>query len=145
MDPLSITVSTITLLTAVGAIAKKIKSVHNANDEILAVLDELSDFERLLRQAKSLIEEHGTKIPKAQLSDLSALLEKAKTNFTELETKMNHSVLRLQAGGKIKASKIAWSREASHITVLQNSLKNITEKLSALLSNISVYALALGP
>jgi hypothetical protein len=145
MDPLSIIVSTITLLTAVGSIAKKIKYIHNANDEILAVLDELSDFGTLLRQTKSLIEEHGTKMPKHQLSDLSALLEKAKTKLTELETKTYHSALRLQAYGKINLSRITWSREASHIAALQNNLKNITEKLSTLLSNISMYAIAFWP
>lgn len=138
MDPLSVTVSTITLLTAVGAIAKKIKAVHNANNGLLAVLDDLSDFERLLRQIKSLIEEYGSNIPEGQLSDLSALLEKAKTKFSELDMIAQNNVARLKASGKIKASKMAWTREFSTIRSLQDSLKDIMQKLSTLLSNMSL-------
>ena len=138
MDPLSITVSTITLLNAVEAIVTKIKNIRNANNELLAVSDELSDFERLLRQTKSLIKQHGSDLPEDQLFDLSALLGKAEAKFSELEMITQHRVVKLEAGGKIKALKLAWTREASHITAPQNSLKSITQKLSILLSNISL-------
>lgn len=138
MDPLSIIVSSITLLTTVGTIAKTIKNIHNANDSLLAIVDELSDFERLLRQTKLLVEENGTKIPRDQLSDLSALLDKARVKFSELEMIVQHRVVKSEASGKVKASKIAWTREASHIATLQSSLKSITQKLSTLLTNISM-------
>lgn len=138
MDPLSIIASSITLLTAVGTIVKTIKNVHNANDELLAIADELSDFERLLRQTRLLVEENGTKIPQGQLSDLSALLDKATAKFSELEMIVQHRVVKSGARGKIKASKIAWTREASRIATLQSSLKTITQKLSTLLTNMSV-------
>jgi hypothetical protein len=138
MDPLSIIVSSITLLTTVGTIVKTIKNVHNANDELLAIVDELSDFERLLRQTRLLVEENGTKIPQDQMSDLSALLDKARAKFSELEMIVQHRVVKSEAGGKIKASKIAWTREASHIATLQSSLKTITQKLSTLLTNMSM-------
>lgn len=138
MDPLSITVSSITLLNVAEAIAKKIKNIRNANNELLAVLDELSDFERLLQRTKSLIEQHRSDLPEDQLSDLSALLEKAEAKFSELERITQHRVVKHEAGGKIKASKLAWIREASHITALQNSLKSITQELRTLLSNISL-------
>jgi hypothetical protein len=138
MDPLSIIVSSITLLTAVGTIVKTIKNVHNANNELLAIADELSDFERLLRQTRLLVEENGTKIPQDQLSDLSALLDKARAKFSELEMIVQDLVVKPQGSGKIKASKIAWAREASHIATIQSSLKATTQKLSTLLANMSV-------
>lgn len=138
MDPLSVIVSSITLLTTVGTIAKTIKNIHNANDSLLAIVDELSDFERLLRQTKLLVEENGTKIPRDQLSDLSALLDKARAKFSELEMIVQHRVVKSAASGKVKASKIAWTREASHIATLQSSLKSITQKLSTLLTNMSM-------
>jgi hypothetical protein len=138
MDPLSIIASSITLLTVVGTIVKTIKNVHNANDELLAIVDELSDFERLLRQTRLLVEENGTKIPQDQLSDLSALVDKARAKFSELEMIVQHRVVKSKASGKIKASKTAWTREASHIATLQSSLKTITQKLSTLLSSMSV-------
>jgi signal transduction histidine kinase len=138
MDPLSIIVSSITLLTAVGTIAKTIKNIHNANDGLLAIVDELSDFERLLRRAKLLVEENGAKIPQDQLSDLSALLDKAGAKFSELEMIVRHRVTKSEANGKIKASKIAWAKEASHMTTLQSSLKSIAQKLSTLLTNMSM-------
>jgi signal transduction histidine kinase len=138
MDPLSIIVSSITLLTTVGTIAKTIKNIHNANDGLLAIVDELSDFERLLRQTKLLVEENGTKILRDQLSDLSALSEKARAKFSELEMIVQHRVVKSEASGKVKASKIAWTREASHIATLQSSLKSITQKLSTLLTDMSM-------
>jgi hypothetical protein len=138
MDPLSIIVSSITLLTTVGTIAKTIKNIHNANDSLLAIVDELPDFERLLRQTKLLVEENGTKILRDQLSDLSALLDKARAKFSELEMIVQHRVVKSEASGKVKASKIAWTREASHIATLQSSLKSITQKLSTLLTNMSM-------
>lgn len=138
MDPLSIIVSSITLLTAVGTIVKTIKNVHNANDELVAIADELSDFERLLRQTGLLVEENGTKIPQDQLSDLSALLDKARAKFSELEMIVQHRVVKSKVSGKMKASKVAWVREASHIATVQSSLKAITQKLSTLLTNMSV-------
>jgi hypothetical protein len=138
MDPLSLTVSTVTLLTAVRAIAKKIKAVHNAGNGLRAVLHGLSDFDMLLRQIKSLIEEYGSNIPEVQLSDLSALLEKATTKFSELDMITQKHVARLKASGKIKASKMAWTRELSTIRPLQDSLKDIMQKLSTLLSNMSL-------
>jgi hypothetical protein len=138
MDPLSIIVSSITLLTAAGTIAKTIKNIHNANDGLLAIVDELSDFERLLRQTKLLVEENGAKISQDQLSDLSALLDKARAKFSELEMIIQQRVVKSEANGEIKASKIAWIREASHITTLQSSLKSIAQKLSTLLTNMSM-------
>lgn len=138
MDPLSIIVSSITLLTTVGTIAKTIKNIHNANDGLLAIVDELSDFERLLRQTKLLVEENGTKILRDQLSDLSALSEKARAKFSELEMIVQHRVVKSEASGKVKASKIAWTREASHIATLQSGLKSITQKLSTLLTDMSM-------
>jgi hypothetical protein len=138
MDPLSIIVSSITLLTTVGTIAKTIKNIHNANDDLLAIVDELSDFERLLRQTKLLVEENGTKIPRDQLSDLSGLSEKARAKFSELEMIVQHRVVKSEVSGKVKASKIAWTKEASHIATLRSSLKSITQKLSTLLTDMSM-------
>jgi signal transduction histidine kinase len=138
MDPLSIIVSSITLLTTVGTIAKTIKNIHNANDGLLAIVDELSDFERLLRQTKLLVEENGTKILRDQLSDLSALSEKARAKFSELEMIVQHRVVKSEVSGKVKASKIAWTKEASHIATLRSSLKSITQKLSTLLTDMSM-------
>jgi hypothetical protein len=100
-------VSSIALLTAVGTIAKTIKNIHNANDGLLAIVDELSDFERLLRQTKLLVEENGAKISQDQLSDLSALLDKARAKFSELEMIIQQRVVKSEANGEIKASKIA--------------------------------------
>jgi hypothetical protein len=114
MDPLSIIVSSITSLTAVGTTAKTIKNLHNANDKLLAIVDELSGFERLLRQTKSLVEENGMKIPQDQLSNLSALLDKAGAKFSELEMIVQHRVVKSKTSGKSKTSKLARARETSH-------------------------------
>ena len=138
MDPLSITVSSVTLLAAVEAIVKTIKNIRKTNDEFLATVDELPDFERLLRQTKLLVVENRTKIPQDQLSDLSALLDRASAKFSELEMIVLHRVVKSKTSGKMKASKIAWAREASHIATLQSSLKSITQKLSTLLTNMSM-------
>ena len=121
-----------------GTIAKTIKNIYNANDGLLAIVDELSGFERLLRQTKLLVEENGAKISQDQLSDLSALLDKARAKFSELEMIIQQRIVKPEANGEIKGSKVAWIREASHITTLQSSLKSIAQKLSTLLTNMSM-------
>jgi hypothetical protein len=137
MDPLSIIASSITLITAATAITKKLRSLSGTNDELLVVIDELSDFRSLLQQTKSLIDGNQASIPEDQLTGLSGLLERAKTKFAELDTIIQNHV-RSGASGKIRASKVVWMKQRSQIAALRESLRSLKLSLNTLLNNMSV-------
>ena len=133
MDPLSIATSCLTLFAAAGTISNKLKCIKDAAEDLHNLVDELTDFQRLLRQTNELIDVHHAEIPDDQLSDLAAILERARKVFSELEAIQNR-VVRFRPSVKPVASKIAWTMQSSRITALQNRLGGIKLSLSTVLS-----------
>jgi hypothetical protein len=137
MDPLSITVSALTLLTTVAAVVKKIQSLRSADEALRVVLEDLSDFRMLVEQTNVLAEKYKTEIAEQQRSDLASLLGRAEMKLLELDKIVESAS---QGGGKsiLKAKKVEWARMTSKIAAIQESFKGIKFTLSTLLNTISM-------
>ena len=138
MDPLSITASALTLLATIGVISTTIKRLRDSHTELLACLDELTDFRTLVEQSRSLTREHGESILSDQRRDLLAFLNRATEKVRDLDNILNQHVVRTDAKGKTRVSRLAWSTHESRIKAILDNLRSIKISLGTLLTSMSM-------
>ena len=134
-DPLSLTVSIIAVIGAVevlGKTLKKISSIRNTLNELLALVNEISDFRIIL----SNIENHNVKntedVPQEQLQHMSILLNRAKDRLLQLDELVQHRLIKPNlTSTRIKVSQLNWSRASGTIEEFRKSLKDVRMNLIA--------------
>jgi hypothetical protein len=136
MDPLSITVSALTLLSFLGSAVVKVKNMRDANKEVKSAVEDLSDFRVLVQQANNLVVEHAADMPESQIAMLSNLLKTSREKVEELDSIIQ--VLIQSASTTFKASKIAGLRHKSKVTALRRGFGNMKLSLSTMLNSMTM-------
>ena len=112
MDPLSLTVSIITLLGAGGSTAKALGKLTLASDALAALNNEISDLHVIVLETNRILQEHEIQTCQSTLlTSLGPLLGRAQQKLLELETLIEYKLVTPGSGGDSKIRKIAWIRE----------------------------------
>lgn len=149
MDPLSITASIIAVIGAAGRASEGalfiIRVWKAAPDEILAIVNELSDIQLVLRSANDTLNltSSADKIPflgEECSSGLVRMLNRAQEALQELAELLYDKLLRVENVGEeiqVKFLRLRWVKERQNVRQLQTELRSLRANISALLSAIS--------
>ena len=133
MDPFSISVGVIAVLGLVGKVikgAEKIRGSLKANDQICALINELTDLKCVL--ATSNIDQ--ARLSRDQASHVRDIVKRAKWSLSELDLVINDRLLKLKNEGELFQYRLAWLRERSHIESLQKELRYLASAFSLALT-----------
>jgi hypothetical protein len=142
MDPLSITASSLTLITAAAAVLKILKSIKDTNKGLITLLNDVTDFQRIVRGIQRLTRTHRTTLSDDDLSDLSELLKQAETKIAALQSIVETCTVRSEPDGKWKASKIAWMKRKQETSTLRSDLSQLTQSLNSFLIVMTAYVVS---
>ena len=136
-DPLSIVASAITLGGAIGAAKKtldKAKTLFKANDELLALMNELANIQMIAltlseevqrRQDRNSLSQHS-------ISTLVSLLDQIKNEVDKLDKLIHYRLIKEhKQNGEVKAEKITWAREQGQISFHRDRLRDLRLDLVA--------------
>ena len=150
MDPLSITVSILTVLGTTGSIGKAIKKLvmlRGVPDALLALNNEVSDFHLIMSKTDALLQHYrdapGTTSRNADFAaEVASLLERGKARLLELECLIEYTLTSPGQNGESVLNGSAWSREHEKANRIKEELCSIRTSLATLLS-ISASSTAL--
>ena len=132
MDPLSITVSAITLLGTGGTIAKglhRIRSLRTAPDTLLQLHNEVSDLHLLLHAIDGLYRQNRDPDIGSQQEIVCTVLKRAKDTVLELE-KVIAYVLTKETDSGTELDRVAWLLAFKKVKKLQNDMRNVRNDLN---------------
>ena len=144
-DPLSIVASAITLGGAVGAAKKtldKAKTLFKANDELLALMNELTNIHMI---ASSLSEEVQRRqdcnsLSQHSITTLVSLLDQIKNEVGELDKLIHYRLIsEHKQNGEVKAEKITWAREQGNISLHRDRLRDLRLDLVVQSNAVTMY------
>lgn len=134
MDPLSISLGVVTLITAAGQVikgAEKLQNVLRANNQVCALINELTDLKCVLSMANA-NQEH---LSSARIADLRVIIRRARDKLSELEHIINHRILKSSSPQKeTTVDRLAWAREKAKIELIQKEVRQITSAFSLALN-----------
>ena len=142
MDPLSITTSTLTLLSALGTACQLIRSYRDAPGQLEALNNELADITAVVSEVARVIRESQNQTD--VLSDKASHLTLALSNIRE-KTRKLEALLRScvnppsLASDELEISRIAWLKVKSKVQSLQTELREGKLNLSIALATFSAY------
>ena len=146
-DPLSIVASAITLGGAVGAAKKtldKAKTLFKANDELLALMNELTNIQMIASGLSDEVrqrQDHSS-LSQPSITALVSLLDQIKNEIDELEKLIYYRLIKEhKQTGEVKAEKITWAREQSNISSHRDRLRNLKLDLILQLNAVAMYGL----
>ena len=130
-DPLSIIASIIAVVGAAEGVAKtlgKIKTIRNAPDELLALINEVSDLKIILSDIQSYVI-HNIQRPQIspeELRNISTLINRARDKLLELDQLIQYRLIKPDSvSDQIKVSRREWLRARSTIERFRQSLRDI--------------------
>ena len=142
-DGLSVAASIIAVLGAIEGVSKalsRVRSILNAPDEVLALLNEASDLQIVLGDAQIYIvrNSQGAHVTPEHLQHLSLLVDQAKTKLLQLDERIQFHLIKPQSSqARIKVSKREWLKATSTIERFRQSLRDIRLNIVAQITVIS--------
>lgn len=140
MDPLSITASIVTLLTAANHVAiglNKLSSIDGAPAAVRALNNEVEDLRLVLTEAEPLLRKHGdVTMPSAVAAiSLEPIIERAKNKLKDLEAIVGN---RLLARMRMK-DKLGWMFEQDKVQSALGDVRTARTNVTTMLSVVSRY------
>ena len=129
-EVLSLAASIIAVLGVAEGAAKtvsKVASIRNAPDQILALVNEISDLRVVLYNTESYVRTaQEPQIAQEHLQQLSTFVDRAKAKLLELEKLIHHTILKPQSSPeRIVISKFEWTRAVQKVYQFQQNLQDI--------------------
>ena len=135
MDPLSILASVITLGAAVSATLEQLRTLHSADHELQAIINEVSDIRVVFSFIDETIKERQAyqQLSQDHLYGLLRLLESSKATLTVLDTLVKDRLIRASTlGGNPKAARLSWLRQKNKVKSLLEELRSARTSISAI-------------
>lgn len=134
MDPLSITASVLTLLTAANKVAKgldKLASIKGAPAAVLALNNELSDLRLVLTEAEPLLQRHAhTAVSLTSGSrTLQLSIDKAKGRLADLESIVGNRLMRRMG----TRDRLGWLYEQDRVQKALTDVRTAKANVTAML------------
>ena len=129
MDPLSITVSIVTLIGAITTTVKTTKSLYSIPGEVDSLLNDLADSQVMLGSVEDCLQGHQGAAPilHNQMQELREDLLGARTLVQSLSIILQGDLSAAQGGYKI--GRYAWLRAKRKIRELKDKLERIRQRL----------------
>ena len=144
-DPLSITASIVAVIGAAGGITKilgKIKNLRNAPNELLALFNEVSDLQIILKDLQHYILQNieRPQILQEELQHISILVGRAKDKLLELDELIQYRLVKPESiSDQIKVSKREWARAKDSIERFRQSLRDIRLNIATHMVVVNSY------
>ena len=131
-DPLSITASIIDVIGAAKGVSKTINKIRNFRDapnELLSLINEISDLRIVLGDIQGNLTQNASSIHLQEQSEhMSTLLNRAKEQLLQLNELVQYRLVRSDSTSQqVKISRQEWARATSMVKKYQKSLRNTVE------------------
>ena len=141
MDPLSISVSILTILGSTGSVGKAVKKLvglRSVPDALLALNNEISDFHLIVSKIDALLQLHRDATSTSSrvvdfATEISPLLERGKARLLDLECLIEYTLTAPGQHGEPVLNKVAWLREQERVRIVQDEIRSIRTSLAALI------------
>ena len=139
MDPLSITASTLTLLSALETAFHLIKSIREAPSRLEVIRNEVADLTVIVEEVARVIESQNVADSTSdRVSHLTSALSNVHKNVQELEALLRSCVtLPILASEGDKVSRISWLKVRSRVQSLQTEIRDGRLNLSIALATFT--------
>ena len=144
-DPLSITASIIAVVGAAEGVGKTIKKIRNfreAPNELLFLINEISDLRIVLGDIKGNLIQNASSIhlQEEQSEHLSTLLNRAKEQLLQLDELVQYRLVRSDSTSQqVKISRREWARSTCTVKKYQKSLRNARLNIIAYMTVINTF------
>ena len=145
-DPLSLTASIIAILgvtDSVGKALSKVRVLKESPDELLALINEVSDFKVVLYDIERQFRNRpptSDALMVDQYSHLSELIQRAKDPLLKLEEMIEYQFKRAESGdGHFKVSRIEWLRAKVVVERLRQTLRDTRQNIQSYMTLINTY------
>ena len=137
MDPLSVTASIITLLTASGSVVgglEKLSSLREAPNIILALNNEISDFRLVIFELANYLQDSARSSIHQQpfSTEILPVLKRAREKLIELESLIEYRLVLPGPGRDIRLNKTAWLWERQKVKRIQEEIRDLRTSLVAI-------------
>ncbi|KIM98373.1 hypothetical protein OIDMADRAFT_181787 [Oidiodendron maius Zn] len=143
MDPLSITASVIAVvqLTAtVGSGFRRLLAVRGATDQLLQLMNEVTDFDALIHDIYRIVEDHkNVPLDSAALSSLPKQCERAMKKLEELDALIQRCIREYPTSKGDpcqKLKKVAWLRTVDRMKSIQTEIRELRMQMSTTLASL---------
>ena len=138
MDPLSVSVSILTMLgtgASLGKAVRKIAGLRGTPDAFLALNNEISDFHLVVSNTDYLIRRYqSTRNVTTRHTDFAVtfgpLLERGKEKLLELECLIEYTLTTRGSNGEVFLNKVTWLRKADQVSRIREDLRSIRASLT---------------
>ena len=129
-DPLSVTASIIAVLGAAEGVSKtlaKIRNLRHAPEELLALINEVSDLRIILGDVQNYVRDNaGFPALQDTLQHLSVLLNRGKEKLLQLDELVQYRLTKPESvTDQIKVSRREWARAKTTIDTFRQDLRDI--------------------
>ena len=143
-DGLSLVASIIAVIGAAEGVMRtfsRIKSIGHAPDELLALMNEVSDLQIILDDVQSYIRNsQRPQMSQKHLQHLSLFIDRAKVKLLELDELIYYRVLKPEGSLKnIKLSKKEWLKAVETIDRFRKALRDIRLNIVTHMMTINSY------
>ena len=129
-DPLSVTASIIAVVGAAEGVTKtlaRIRDIRNAPEELLALINEVSDLRIILGDIQSYVQNDTRPLTlQDALQHLSILINRAKDKLLQLDELIQYRLTKPESVlDQIKISRREWTRAKTTVDKFRQSLRDI--------------------
>lgn len=129
---LSITASIIAVLQAaesLGFLLKKVKTYRAASDEVLALINEISDIRLILNEHNDIAKQlnHIREEPRARLQ---RSLDDTKNKILQIEGLIQGKLIKLHDRSDPEINKFSWLRKKSEVDRMRRELKELRQTIA---------------
>ena len=145
-DPLSIIASIIAILGATDSVGKALSKIvipNSTSDELLALINEISDFKVVLYDVERNFRDpppNHIAVLADQYSHLATLINRGKGTILKLEEMIEYKFKRAEVkDGPYKVSRIEWLRAKLEVERLRKTLRDIRQNIQLHMALIYAY------
>ncbi len=140
MDPFSLTVGILTLLSAGGTIGKTLNKVITlkAPDVLFALNNEVVDLEIAVQDVSDLLHQHSEITQAVPIKSVCFALDKSKRTLLDLESLLAYELTTTTGkDNELRLDRSAWFRLEPRVLKLKNDIRDDRIRLSAALNVLS--------
>ena len=126
-EALGLAASIIAVIGAADGVAKafaKVKDIRNAPNEVLALMNEVSDLTLNMENIQKYTQK--SQVPESELQQVFSLVDKANDILLQLNTLIEYRLMKPDSGmHRMRVSRVQWLREGDTIRRFQQKLRDI--------------------
>jgi hypothetical protein len=138
MDPLSVTAGIIAIFQAGSTLSnglKKIISLKNAPDILLALSNEVADIQVVLEDVDNLLREHLEITGTEPVTSIDRVLKKVKSTLLKLQSLLAYKLTTVKGrGNELRLDRSVWLRLEGEVRELKDEIRGDKVSLSSALS-----------